>query len=295
MSTDFHLRNTPVEAGRGRKSPDQSRYLLFILLSLLLHALLLLSVSEYQIFFQNRETVAKVEPQEVEIVTSKDSKSRKQIVETEKTKKSEIFKEDAYLGEQTQMVQKQTRAAQTAPFRSSVPGVTAQKSAPAMPQTHQLSDLGVKANLSPLGHLNPQQRADAIAQSGATSDYLKDIENGSQTLLNTREFAYFSFYRRVRLQLEQYWEPGLRNRIRKLLDRGRHIASEREHSTRLNVVLNDTGQIIKIQVEDTSGISDLDQAAIDAFNRAGPFPNPPRGMIGSDGTVNVEWEFILKT
>ena len=40
---------------------------------------------------------------------------------------------------------------------------------------------------------------------------------------------------------------------------------------------------------------DLDEAAIRAFNRAGPFPNPPNGLLQETGSVDIRWDFILRT
>jgi len=39
----------------------------------------------------------------------------------------------------------------------------------------------------------------------------------------------------------------------------------------------------------------LADAAVKAFNQAGPFPNPPQGIIDSSGEIKVPWEFILRT
>jgi len=44
-----------------------------------------------------------------------------------------------------------------------------------------------------------------------------------------------------------------------------------------------------------SGIQDLDDAAIEAFKAAAPFPNPPKGVVENDGTVQIRWDFVLET
>ena len=33
---------------------------------------------------------------------------------------------------------------------------------------------------------------------------------------------------------------------------------------------------------------------MEAFQQAGPFPNPPKGMLDADGFVRIRWDFILK-
>ncbi|MEW6058100.1 MAG: energy transducer TonB, partial [Bdellovibrionota bacterium] len=215
-------------------------------------------------------------------------KLKSQVAETSLVEKAEKAKDDAFLGLQTQVVDQQTRAQNTAAFRDGKhKGGDRGRSNKAQEKV-EIGTLGVKMNYKPMGGVGPGEIA-------ATNDYLKDVKPGAQTMLNTKEFAYFSFYQRVRRQLEQYWEPGLRERLRSMFAKGRQLAADREHATRILVVMDHEGTITKIQVEGTSGLLDLDQAAVDAFNRAGPFPNPPKGMIESDGTVKVEWEFVLKT
>ena len=61
------------------------------------------------------------------------------------------------------------------------------------------------------------------------------------------------------------------------------------------VTLDNDGQIVRVQVVTESGTSDLDDAAIKAFNDAGPFPNPPKGLIGAAGKVAIRWDFVLRT
>ena len=65
--------------------------------------------------------------------------------------------------------------------------------------------------------------------------------------------------------------------------------------TQLQVLLDPNGSIQKISRLASSGFPEIDDAAVEAFNRAGPFPNPPKGMLDSDGLVRIRWDFILKT
>ncbi len=277
---------------------DEEKVLLFLLISLLLHGTLAVLLDLGRRWATERE-VREVTIEIIDIPQKRANKdsTKHQVVETELKHETKESAPDAYLSEKNQIVREQTRAARTAPFVVGRPGAAKGKaekrSPPGKSTLRDLSELALKPNLKPLGHLNPQMQEGALSSS--TNDYLKNVKAGSQTLLNTKEYAFFSFYQRVRRQLEQYWEPGLRKRLLNMVARGRYLASEREHATRLLVTMNVVGTITNVQVEDTSGILDLDQAAVDAFNRAGPFPNPPHGMMDQDGKVRVEWEFILKT
>lgn len=129
-----------------------------------------------------------------------------------------------------------------------------------------------------------------------TNDYIKDVDQGLETLLNTREFKYYSYYNRIRKQLAQHWEGRVREKLSKMFNEGRAPASvESDRITKLMIVLNSAGTLVKVQVLRDSGISDLDDAAIEAFRAAAPFPNPPKGIIESDGTVKIRWDFVIES
>lgn len=59
------------------------------------------------------------------------------------------------------------------------------------------------------------------------------------------------------------------------------------------MLLDEKGGIKKISRVSASGFDDVDEAAIEAFRKAAPFPNPPKGMMDADGFVRIRWDFIL--
>ncbi len=144
-----------------------------------------------------------------------------------------------------------------------------------------------------------EAESNQIAQGGGdgastSDDHLKDIDVGSQTLLSTREFVYFSYYNRIKEKLRQYWEPKIKEKITHILRQGRHIASDSDHTTRIVIVLDRKGFLQHVQVKSGSGVEDLDDAAVEAFRAAAPFPNPPKGIVDPDGTVKINWDFIIE-
>lgn len=128
----------------------------------------------------------------------------------------------------------------------------------------------------------------------ATDDFLKEVKTGAQTMLNTREFVYFSYYNRIKNQLQQYWEPKIKSKVMKMFQQGRQIASDQDRITRLRITLNSKGVLVGVAVLSDSGVQDLDDAAIEAFRAAAPFPNPPKGIVEADGTIKIDWSFILE-
>ncbi len=129
-----------------------------------------------------------------------------------------------------------------------------------------------------------------------TDDHLKDIPIGERTLLNTREFIYYSYFARVKEQLRSHWNPQVRHSVQLLFAKDdRRLASVDIKSTSLRITLDKKGYLKKIELLKTSGFKELDVAAIEAFRAAAPFLNPPSGLVEKDGTIKVFWDFILES
>jgi protein TonB len=132
-------------------------------------------------------------------------------------------------------------------------------------------------------------------QSSTTNDSLENVKDDLITRLNTKEYKYFGYYNRIKNQLNQWWVPKVQQKFTKMMRQGRTIASEENKITKLVITLNDSGYLVNVQVLAESGVRDLDEAAIEAFRSAAPFPNPPKGMVDSDGNVKIRWDCVVES
>jgi TonB family protein len=148
-----------------------------------------------------------------------------------------------------------------------------------------------KLSLSDLG-LNHQVEKN-IQKVSSNNDYVKDIPLGELTHLNTAEYKYFSYFQRIRQRLENYWGASIEDKVRQLAQQGRRLLSD-ENMTSLRVCLDHLGRVLWVKVLGSSGIRELDEAAIESFNEAGPFTNPPKDLV-QDGRVTFEWGFVVRT
>lgn len=135
---------------------------------------------------------------------------------------------------------------------------------------------------------------DTGAQASQSIDYIKDLDPGLETLLSTKEFVYYTYYSRIRRQLNQHWGPKVREKLTQLYRSGRMIASSDDKVTKLLITLDPKGNLLKAQIIGDSGVRDLDEAAVESFRAAAPFPNPPEGMKDPDGLIKIRWDFILE-
>lgn len=243
------------------------------------------------------ETIAKERPKDK-------PKFEKQIVEQdENSLNQEKPTDNAFLSAHDQKVAKQTQAVNHGEFQNlKTRNMKAGKPVESKKSTPKLEKLLAAYDPMASGfkkqEQKTQQEAEAAQKGGnvsQTSDYLKNVDQGIETLLNTREFKYYTYYNRIRKQLSQYWEPKVREKVNTMFQQGRKIASATDRTTKLLIILNEKGTLVNVQVLSDSGVRDLDDAAIESFRAAAPFPNPPKGIIEDDGTVKIRWDFVLET
>lgn len=145
--------------------------------------------------------------------------------------------------------------------------------------------------LSKKGLENGRSKKAGLSQ---TNDFIEDVRVGDFNRVNTQEYEFYGFYFRIRQRLEQFWGRTIQEKARAMVRSGRTLASGKNHVTSLKVFLDSRGRIRKIKVESASGVKELDDAAVESFNQAGPFPNPPKGMLRK-GLARLEWGFVVKS
>lgn len=288
--------------------------LIFLICSLFLHTLTWVS---FEMAPSDSSLVRMAEQVEIEIVDPKPEaeakrlKDQQQIVEQKDSANDEVDEKAKFLSAKNQKVVKETRAANSGDFKNaSRAGKTAQAQPPQPPPVKtppapnlppvkmenglpSLSSLKPQMNIAPQPPVQPGEEGES-AEASATDDYLKDVETGLQTMLSTREFVYYSYYARIKERIKQHWEPNIRDRVKMIFRQGRTIASAKDHITQVVITLNKEGELIRVEVVTPSGVEALDDAAVQAFRAAQPFPNPPKGLIEDDGTIRIRWDFVLE-
>jgi TonB family protein len=157
------------------------------------------------------------------------------------------------------------------------------------PHQVELSDLNPFA-----GEGHPLKTKKTSSSPSRTNDFLENIPPGDLTYLNTIEYKYYGFFHRIRQKIEQFWGRSLKEKAEQLLQEGRRLATDELLITGLVVTLSPEGVITHIRIKGSSGVLELDEAAVEAFNHAGPFPNPPKGLV-KNGKVEIEWGFVVDT
>lgn len=298
----------------------ERRILILVCVSLALHLSSYLSIqvlSYYENLRTPKNEIIEVVINESEIPANSDNKAH-QIVETDPHQANNKVDESAkYLSAKNNTVDKETVAKNADKFKNvkpqprQAPQVAEKTETESAPDEKLNEHSETKSKLFNTGFdvysaLNKNKKVQkqmakekrSIAATGdesGTNDHIKDADDSLMTQLNTREYLYYGYYTRIKNQLNQWWQPKVREKVTKLVSQGRKIASEENKTTKLVIILNQTGLLVKVQVLSESGVRDLDDAAVEAFRQAAPFPNPPKGMIEADGTIKIRWDFVVES
>lgn len=126
---------------------------------------------------------------------------------------------------------------------------------------------------------------------GGTFNALRDIDEGERTLLNRKHTRYWTFFDRMKRQLQREWNPGREYNKR---DPYRNIYGVKDRYTVVNLTLNADGTVQKLHLAQSSGLDFYDDEAIRALLAAAPFPNPPEGLKDEDGLIHIRYGFYLQ-
>ncbi len=124
--------------------------------------------------------------------------------------------------------------------------------------------------------------------AGAPQNDRLDEKLGSSVALNTIEFVGSAYINRIKRQVNLYWSQNVDNLPPSL------PLTKPRYNTVVAVVLTSDGALEALTVTTESGIGSVDNAVVQAFRVAGPFPNPPEQLIRKDGRVYLsDLDFTL--
>ena len=264
--------------------------------SLTLHLLLLLMLIAYAIYSPKIKTSD--EPITISLLdppkTPEKDSSQRRIVQPSEGELAKDAKKNAYLSDKTRVTKEERSATKSG---STLPSAQPKVAQQAKAKPISVADLGIKI---PTTQAQPNEKPDhwapnALGEAVHGGEYIKGMKEGESSALNTKEFVFFSYFERMRRQMYQTWAPMVRSNVEKLYKTGRHLASQSEFTTSTIFTISSKGEILRVQLLQESGAIDIDDAAVNALNKAGPYPNPPKGLLDADGTAHIRWDFVLKT
>ncbi|MGE3609642.1 MAG: TonB family protein [Bacteriovoracaceae bacterium] len=287
---------------------------------LLLLAIFILHASMMVVKFRDQlEKVAFTPSQSIKVKLIQEAlkemanNQKRQIVQSEDSAREEKTK-DAFLSDKDRAFDRQTVARSVDTFQKAAKGNAASTQVASQSKTAEkkkanfkdikLSDIGMmsgdpmpkKADRSPASaSVKGMENGDPLSKGlSATNDYVEEVALGDFTHLNTVEYKFYGFFHRIRQKLEQFWGKSIQEKAANIFRQGRRLPASENLITSLQVTLNAKGEIIAVKIMGASGVKELDDAAIESFNQAGPFPNPPKDLL-VNGKATIEWGFVVKS
>jgi len=92
-----------------------------------------------------------------------------------------------------------------------------------------------------------------------TYDYLPGIKPGDKTVLNTSEFVYYSFYRRVQDSVVYVWNKHVSDYVEAHPDVKKNL-SNKDYITEVEAILTKDGNFVRMVILKSSGVSGIDEA-----------------------------------
>ena len=127
---------------------------------------------------------------------------------------------------------------------------------------------------------------------GPMNDDLRGVEEGDETLLNSRSFRYAGFLNRVKETVGRIWVREVQDEAQRH-DPSGAMYSYKDRRTVVEFSLDRSGELKDVHITISCGVDYLDRTAVEAFRRAERFPNPPPGLLGDDGLVRLPFAFTL--
>lgn len=280
---------------------ENTSKLLLILFTLLSFNLHLLGVLGLKVFSSKVELEDSSETIEIQVL-EQNQKQQSFVSSPEEELESKVkdLKDKAdFLSKNFKRVQEQTVANQTGLTSNRYP---LKKTVPSEQQQQQSKNAGdskperlTPGNQYASNSFSINTPPSYLPQGVSTiNEYIPNVKKGYFTSLNTDKFTYYSFFSRINEQVRPRWENQL-GRFRNKLTREQLLnIMDRDYSTTLEIVLDKKGYIKEARVLKSSGLPQMDEAPILAFEMASPFLNPPKDLINSEGLISLKYGFMVQ-
>ncbi len=285
----------PFESSKGQR---WLAWALFLVLTLLLHSLIFLVHLQWSPGTASPPsvTIQQVNPNQIEAIR-KQWRQQKFLLDTDKAKtkdKTPPSPDARYLSDRNQHAQKETRATETV----EVPKLGNPRALDKSDQTKKSQPANRKSltqKLPQLGNLGiPMQlKSDPLPTEESPKGgnlYIPDrtVASGSENLLNSQESTFYSFYERLYEAVVPIWQ----SRSRETHPRNRILGGE--YTTSVDVVLDESGNLVSIRQLQGSGIPEFDESVEKSWRKVQRFPNPPKGLLNQERQVHIGWSFIVR-
>ncbi|HIA03707.1 MAG TPA: energy transducer TonB [Myxococcales bacterium] len=159
-------------------------------------------------------------------------------------------------------------------------------------KTELVRNSTARALLPSLDRKSTLANLQTLTGSAANDDWLPRVkEEGAQTMLNSRRFQHWDFFNTVKSRVRKHWKPAHLYRRR---DPTGKVYGIKDRLTVVEITLDPKGYVTRLTTVKDSGVDFLDHEARRALRSAGPFSNPPNGLLNKHGAVRFQFGFLFE-
>jgi TonB family protein len=123
----------------------------------------------------------------------------------------------------------------------------------------------------------------------ALENFIAEVKPGNQTALNTRAAPFAQFITRMHRKIHELWAFGFMAGLDS--KPGSSPLNDSSLVAKLEIVLDGQGNVDRVAMVRSSGLTTYDSAAIDVVYSAAPYPTPPPTILSGNGKVYIHWTF----
>lgn len=204
-----------------------------------------------------------------------------------------------YFSDRNIHVEKEQRARNMQPIPKPEQPQAQKPKTPPHAAAPRLKDLGISFHFdrsaasqtkeSPTTAQNRAANQQKEAEPGGDQSILdKNLPVGGENLLNAQESVYYSFYARLHGAIAPLWLRKARasSASWQMLQPG-------DYETVIEAILDKDGNLIRTEILQSSGVEEFDKNAKDPWHEVQRFPNPPQGLLDSQGLVHIPYAFRI--
>lgn len=258
-------------------------FLLALLLSLLIHALLAGLGVTISVLVPPKDRLAEEKSKPIEVVVFPKGL---QIADISPPAEEKIPDKARFIGEYDSTVKEETVSPSRRP-EGGTPGTT-KKNAPTLEKTLQ-DKLAPKKETS-FAAKSPEKvlrGGENDYFNGPSEDFFPDYNLGGHTYLNVLKFPKVGYFVRLKKAFRTTFDPvpALRSSLNQV--------SKGQIDVVLAVTVDRMGKLADLQILRSSGLPSYDREAVRTVRDSAPFSVPPRELLDDSSMLRMAWTFTV--
>lgn len=140
------------------------------------------------------------------------------------------------------------------------------------------------------GFLYQDDQAEWERTRATLENMVPEVRTGTETRLNARRHQYAGYISHVHRRIHALWAHGYLMSLDLRFDLT-DPQSNRTLETVLEIVVDASGDIARVNIVRTSGVTAYDGEAVSIVHQIGPLRAPPAAILSDNGNAYIHWTF----